>query len=444
MFPRLNEIFRETIDLITTTVRGLRQIQLDWARYLAVAAIIRRFVEHFMTVHVVPGVSVAIAYKGRLVFAKGYGYADTSTNQPVTTNHLFRIASLSKPITAAAIFTLLEKRRPPLEVGQGWVPVLSLDEKVFGQGGILGTTYGTPQSGSGVDQITVQHLLEHTSGWNQNGQAKKQPPPPNPPIPPNPNDPMFDPSHINDTQDQLISFMVQQPIVDSAPGTHYRYLNVGYLVLGRVIEARSGMPYADYVRQAVLAPCGIQDMHIAGNTLADRRPNEVHYYPGPSSPYNPYALLVDRMDAHGGWIASPTDLLRFLVRVDRFAPPPDILSSPSTLTMVTPTTAQKLLDALNTPPYDANYAKGWGVHSTVAAGQDNYWHEGNIAGTEAFFVRDKEQYCVAILANSRDDSTQANLDQMTFDIDRLWWNIKEAVEGKPPRPDLVWPTGSPL
>jgi CubicO group peptidase (beta-lactamase class C family) len=141
MFPKLNEIFRETIDLIAATVRGLRQIQLDWARYLAVAVIICRFVEQFMTVHVVPGVSVAIAYKGRLVFAKGYGYADTSTNEPVTTNHLFRIASLSKPITAAAIFTLLEKRRPPLEVGQGWVPVLSLDEKVFGQGGILGTTY---------------------------------------------------------------------------------------------------------------------------------------------------------------------------------------------------------------------------------------------------------------------------------------------------------------
>jgi len=429
MFPRLNEIFRETIDLIAATVRGLRQIQLDWARYLAVAVIIRRFVEQFMTVHVVPGVSVAIAYKGRLVFAKGYGYADTSTNQPVTTNHLFRIASLSKPITAAAIFTLLEKRRPPLEVGQGWVPVLSLDEKVFGQGGILGTTYGTPASG--VDQITVRHLLEHTSGWDRNGQDN------------NPPDPMFDSSHINDTQDQLISFMVQQPIVDPAPGTHYRYLNVGYLILGRVIEARSGMPYADYVRQAVLAPCGIQDMHIAGNTLADRRPNEVHYYPGPSSPHNPYALLVDRMDAHGGWIASPTDLLRFLVRVDRFAPPPDILSSPSTLTMVTPTTATKPSPA--TPPNNAaNYAKGWGVHSTVAAGQDNYWHEGNIAGTEAFFVRTTDQYCVALLANSRDDTPQANLDQMMFDVDRLWWDIKEAVESKPPRPDLAWPTGSPL
>jgi CubicO group peptidase (beta-lactamase class C family) len=378
-----------------------------------------------MTTHVVPGVSLAIAYKGRLVFSKGYGFADTSTNEPVTTNHLFRIASLSKPITAAAVFKLLEERRPSVQVGQGWVPALRLDEKVFGPGGILGTTYGTPPPNSGIDQITVQHLLEHTSGW-----------------PNNPPDIMFDPAHINDDLDDLITWMVANKALVNAPGTFHRYLNFGYLVLGRVIEARSGMPYADYVRQAVLAPCGISDMHIAGNTLADRRPNEVHYYPGPNSPWNPYEILVDRMDAHGGWIASPTDLLRFLVRVDRFAPPLDILTSSSSLTMVTPTAAP--LPPPATPPNDAaNYAKGWGVHSNVAAGQDNYWHEGNLAGTEAFFVRTTDQYCFAVLANSRDDSIQANLNQMMFDIDRLWWNIKNGVEGGS-HPDQVWPTGSPL
>jgi hypothetical protein len=56
-------------------------------------------------------------------------------------------------------------------------------------------------------------------------------------------------------------------------------------------------------------------------------------------------------------------------------------------------------------------------------------------------VRDKEQYCVAILANCRDD---LNLDSMESDIDMLWRTIKDAVVGKSPRPDLVWPTGSPL
>jgi CubicO group peptidase (beta-lactamase class C family) len=431
VFPRLNEIFRETIELIKAMFDVLRRLQRDFVRYLAAAITIRRFVEQFMTAHGVPGVSLAIAYKGRLVFRKGYGFADTSTKEPLTTSHLFRIASLSKAITATAVFKLLEERRLSTEVGQGWTPALRLDEKVFGQGGILGTTYGTPPPGSGVDQITVQHLLEHTSGWDKNGQGN------------NPPDPMFDPSHLNDTQDQLITWMVQQPIVDSAPGTYFRYLNFGYLVLGRVIEARSGMSYADYVRQVVLTPCGISDMHIAGNTLADRRPNEVHYYPGPKSPYNPYALLVDRMDAHGGWIASPTDLLRFLVRVDSFASPPDILTSSSILTMVTPTSATRPPSTPGGIGGPANYAKGWGVHTVVAAGKDNYWHEGNLAGTEAFFIRTTDQYCFAVLANSRDDATDADWLQMMADIDKLWWDIKNGVEGGYD-PGRVWPTGTAL
>ena len=239
------------------------------------------------------------------MFSEGYGFADTSTNDPVTTNHLFRIASLSKPITSVAVFKLHQDS------------ALRLDEKVFGQGGVLGTTYGTPPPNSDIDQITVQHLLEHTSGWSNS-----------------PTDMMVkaDPkissgTWSNMTKDDLIKWMVaNRPLAHKLPGSTYEYLNFGYLVLGRVIEARSGMSYADYVLQEVLTPCGISDMHIAGNTLADRRPNEVHYYAGPGSTWDPYSILVSRMDAHGGWIASPTDLLRFLVRVDSFPTPPDILT----------------------------------------------------------------------------------------------------------------------
>jgi CubicO group peptidase (beta-lactamase class C family) len=237
---------------------------------------------------------------------------------------------------------------------------------------------------------------------------------------------MFD--RITDNQDALIRWMVANRELGWTPGTEHEYLNFGYLVLGRVIEARSGMPYADYVRQAVLTPCGISNMHIAGNTLADRRPDEVHYYPGPGSTSNPYAVLVDRMDAHGGWIASARDLVRFLVRVDGFPTPPDILTSSSIRTMLTPTIAT------------SGYAKGWAVKPTAASGQGNYWHLGDIAGTAAFFVRDSDQYCFAVLANSRDD---AKLVQMRTDIDELWWNIKKDVE-RGYDPGRVWPTGTPL
>jgi Beta-lactamase/Bacterial tandem repeat domain 1 len=114
-------------------------------------AFIRQRVTALMTNRGVPGASVALAHQGRLVFAQGYGVADQATNEPVTTAHLFRIASLAKPITSVAVFRLIE-------AGQ-----LQLTDRVFGAGGILGTTFGTQPYGPNIDQITVQHLLEHTS-----------------------------------------------------------------------------------------------------------------------------------------------------------------------------------------------------------------------------------------------------------------------------------------
>jgi D-alanyl-D-alanine carboxypeptidase len=82
-------------------------------------------VARFMKKYDVPGMSIAIAKDGKLVYAKGYGYANKATGEKVTPSHLFRIASVSKPITAVAVLQLVETGR------------LSLDAKVFGDGGIL-------------------------------------------------------------------------------------------------------------------------------------------------------------------------------------------------------------------------------------------------------------------------------------------------------------------
>lgn len=338
----------------------------------------------FMTDHSVPGASVALTHRGRLVFARGYGVADTS-GTPVTTNHLFRIASISKPITAVAIFKLIEADQ------------LQLDSRVFGANAILGTTYGTPQpTASGykpnIDMITVQHLLEHTSGW------------------PRTDDPMF--GSLNLDHAGLITLMLDRGLT-TVPGSTFDYLNFGYCVLGRIIERLSGRSYADYVKRHVLTPCGISDMHIAGDTLTDRRVNEVVYFPQSG---NPYGIRVSRMDAHGGWIASATDLVRFLVSVDGFATKPDILASSTIATMTTPTTAL--------PPTDiVRYAKGWWTHV-----EGNRWHDGSLPGTASILLRSYHEYCWAILANSRRDGL---LDPMYRDLDRLMWNVTRQITDWP-------------
>ncbi|WP_139488400.1 serine hydrolase [Brevibacillus dissolubilis] len=354
-------------------------------------AFIDQTVTTFMNNHRVPGLSLALAHRGRLVLSQAFGLANTATNERVTTNHLFRIASVSKPITSVAVFRLIEAGR------------LNLGDRVFGPNSILGNTYGTLPANSPINQITVQHLLEHTSGW-----ATSQ-------------DPMFTMFNLN--QDELITWMLDpannRPLTHT-PGTRFEYLNFGYLVLGRVIEQVSGQTYADYVRQNVLAPSGITDMHIAGDTLAQRRPNEVVYY-SQTAAWNPYAIRVSRMDAHGGWIASAKDLVKFALRVDGFATVPDILRPATLGTMITPTTAPR---PDMTP---ANYAKGWAINAL-----GNYWHLGDLPGTASILVRTNNQYVWAILANSRND---AQLDQMRADIDALMWTIINRITD--------WPAGVP-
>jgi CubicO group peptidase (beta-lactamase class C family) len=120
-------------------------------------ATIENAIKTFMSKYNVPGMSVAITKDERLVYAKGYGFADKERNLPVTTGSLFRLASVSKPITAIAVLKLVDGGK------------LSLDQNVFGATGVLGTTYGKQPYSPLLEQITVRQLLSHTAGgdaWN--------------------------------------------------------------------------------------------------------------------------------------------------------------------------------------------------------------------------------------------------------------------------------------
>lgn len=87
-----------------------------------------------------------------IIYTAAYGVTDTLRHTPTTVRTRFRIASLSKPVTMAGILLLAAQGR------------LSLDDRVFGEGAILGTDYGPVPRGSGKDLITVRNLLEHKSG----------------------------------------------------------------------------------------------------------------------------------------------------------------------------------------------------------------------------------------------------------------------------------------
>jgi len=218
---------------------------------------INSVVTAFMIKHNVVGSSLAIAKNGKLVYAKGFGVMDKNTNEPVQATSVFRIASISKPITSAAIMVMLEKN-----------PTL-LTSKVFGQNAILGTEYGTQPYSDNVKQITVEQLLTHTAGgkaWSNDG-----------------NDPMFNTQHIADDHAKLIGWVLDSRSIVQ-PGTEYAYSNFGYTVLGRVIEKLSGQSYESYVKEKILKPIGATGMEIGSGKQSERSLYEVTYYDN----YTPY------------------------------------------------------------------------------------------------------------------------------------------------------------
>jgi len=306
----------------------------------------------------IPGGQLAITYQGRLVYSRGFGFADSSTNTAVCPDNIFRIASLSKQITAITIMHLYE---------QGMV---GLNDTVFGPNGILNDSIYLDILDPLVYGITVKHLLSHQSGMSASG------------------------------------FNLMSSMLNFAPGSSATYSNSGYVWLGRVIEKITTQDYETYVRDTILAPIGITDMHSGKSLLIDQFPNEVHYYDYPGAPLVPSLLdptiLVPRQyggtfsmevsKACGGWIASAQDLCKLLCAVDKFSSRPDILSQATISTMVQP-----VHSFLGNP-----YALGWYINTT----SNNWYHSGGFTGTMTYQVRRNEEINYALLVNSNYSSGQ--------------------------------------
>jgi CubicO group peptidase (beta-lactamase class C family) len=211
-----------------------------------------------------PGLSVAIAAKGEPVYVEAFGFADKERQETLTTQHRFRIASVTKPITSAGILLLMQSGR------------LRLADHVFGPNSILGDEYKTPPDRQEIEKITVEHLLTHTSGgWSNNH-----------------DDPMFKNKQMNHRE--LINWTLENEPLTAEPGYHYAYSNFGYCLLGRIIERTTNQKYEQYIRDALLTPSAVPDMQIAGNTLEERAANEVKYYSRVAG-QDPYDLNIARM-----------------------------------------------------------------------------------------------------------------------------------------------------
>ncbi|WP_162006554.1 serine hydrolase domain-containing protein [Roseimaritima sediminicola] len=332
----------------------------------------------FMESHNVLGAAVAVARRGRLVHAAGYGRTSEAGGRPVVATDRFRIASVSKPVTAIAILRLWQEDR------------LRLDDAVAD---ILELEPVDPRFRS----ITVEHLLHHTAGFDS---AKSL-------------DPMFADVRIAGEQnvplpiDQptIVRFMLRQPL-DFAPGTRYAYSNFGYLLLGQVIQRVTDMAYDDYVRQHILAPLGIESMQLGRTAREHAARDEVRYladhperrYPSVLSPrrqqvQGPYGNFhLEPMAAHGGWIASAPDLVRLATALEGHSPTE--LLSPAALERL------RRRPACSREGQPVYYGAGVQVR-VVAPGTYNLWHNGSLDGTNSLWVLRHDDMAWTVLFNQR-------------------------------------------
>lgn len=262
------------------------------------------FVVGAMRTFELPCGALAVAKDGRLVYARAFGTQDLAGKIQATPRDRFRIASSSKPFTAVAIMQLIEAGK------------LHLDDRAFD---IL-TTFAPP-NGRQVDPrlrtITVRNLLEHSAGFDSTK-----------------TDPQFDALRTAAdalgkprpaTHDDIIEYMMGQPLAFD-PGSKYLYSNLGYNILGRIVERLTGTSYEAALKARVLAPAGITRMAIGKSKRKDIFPDEVEAWDPPTFtamysvfedqdevvPYSYGGFSMETIDAHGGWVASVVDLTRFL------------------------------------------------------------------------------------------------------------------------------------
>lgn len=384
--------------LVLTLVVGVNRVysQGPTGREIPALKPIDDMMTEFVRENEVPGAALAVTKDSRLVYARGFGWADREARKPVEPDSLFRIASISKPITAVAVLQLIESRN------------LQLDGKVFGLLKCKPHLVAGSKPDPRLSGITVRHLLQHSGGWHRvHG---------------------FKPMGIEGTTkiaaalgvappgrpSDIIRYMAGLPL-DFDPGSQMSYSNFGYLVLGRVIERVSGRSYEDYVKTRVLARLDIKEMRIGATSREERAPKEVIYYDergrtkvalfGPRQGETvtlPYARSIEVMDAHGGWIASTIDLVRF---ASAFDDPRrcKILGERAIEFMFERPTGSLGLDA-DGKPTASYYACGWSVRPK-GSGTKNTWHTGAIAGTSTLLVRRHDGFNWAVLFN-----THANRD----------------------------------
>ncbi len=314
-------------------------------------------VSKFMAASGAPGVSVAVVLNGEHVWSEGFGMADLENNVPVTPQTLFRLASISKSMTATAAMHLWEQGKLDLEAPiQKYCPAFPKKEWPISTRQLLGHLGGIRHYRSdSPDDVEVNNTR-----------------------------------HFNDPIAGGIQFFANDPLVEK-PGTKFHYSTQGFTLIGCAIEGASAEKYIEYMRENIFQPASMT--HTRWDDRIALIPHRTRFY---SKSKTGAVQNAEFLDASykipgGGWLSSADDMANFEVAILA-----DHLVKRSTR------------DAMWTPQHGSaspvddeghnGYALGWGTGNS--AGVPDVGHDGGQQGTStAILLAPEQRVGVVVLAN---------------------------------------------
>jgi CubicO group peptidase (beta-lactamase class C family) len=324
----------------------VRQVETGLVTFNVVAGDQPHTIAERLRFYRVPGVSVTVVDSGRIDWARGWGAVEAGSGVAVDTLTLFQAASISKPVTAVGALRLVEEGRLELDTDVNLqLPSWQLEEKF------------PERELATVQKVTLRRLLSHSAGTTVSG---------------------FPGYGSADPVPSLLQVLEGAPpanteavLVDTVPGSGFRYSGGGYTVVQLLIEELSGDPFADYMRERVLEPVGMTHSTFAQPLTAplSRRAAAGHSSEGAPLPgrYRTYP----EMAAAGLW-TTPSDLARFGIELQHaIAGDPDRILAPH-------------LARLLVTPQPGSYGLGFWVE---AEGEMTWFtHGGSNAGFQSFFL----------------------------------------------------------
>ena len=290
-----------------------------------------------------PGMAILVVDKGEVIYRRGKGAANLNTSNLINAQTGFRLASVSKPITALAVMQLYQEAR------------LSLDDSILNY---------LPELSASWQEITLHHLLSHQSGIRDYERGDWE---------------------IGQTNQDIVDYYTRHDALEFPPGTNKEYSNPGYHLLAEIVERVSGQRFEDYVEQRIFDVLSMSDSYIADELSAIRVNDALNF-----AQFDTFFGIKNYINGANGAVSSLDDLQKLGL---------GILDHQ----LVTEQTLSLMLEHHTKNLFGVNhYGYGFGVTESATP---EFFHSGRFDGFATYFYIDvANRRQIVFLGNGGDDT----------------------------------------